>query len=494
LVRDGVFPPASAGEVSNRPASLQVDSLIMESKSWKALQNWTTSADCLQKAIAIAAKIPDQALLSDAHIESAWLHMDRLEVNDAVKDLQAAEDACRAIMRDQVVYKIRLFQVRHGLALADRLKGNAAESYAQYRQVVAQLKELITNDVTFSPKQRRDLRDRLISSMERRADVFFFARQEGAKSPPVSELSRIAFVAAPPSATNIDDLATVEDDYQEAIELVGNDDLGSKVRLLFKKVIARFVAELENTGPILLAERRGRHKVLTPIDLEFAEASRTFRTLSTGMQKDLELYGQIAYDCMGVRASAMASGQLGPNGKSEEVAADSHARGAAPRVASFAQEAVDRLRGRTVKLATGCEKLNRDKVEMLLLAHEILVRLGIEPDPDKRAADATRMLAVLGVSTNIASHAELAPYFERFQRIAMEQTATATKAAASRRSRTENHESMKPVYASPEVLRFSLQLGRLLELKVTTQRLEPQFVLPSIGGSHRQPETLSKAP
>ena len=32
-------------------------------------------------------------------------------------------------------------------------------------------------------------------------------------------------------------------DFQEAIELVGNDDLSIKTRLLYKKVIARFMAE-----------------------------------------------------------------------------------------------------------------------------------------------------------------------------------------------------------------------------------------------------------
>jgi tetratricopeptide (TPR) repeat protein len=493
LVRDGVFPPEAKGKASNRPASLEVDSLIMESRSWKALQNWTAAADCLQKAIAIAKKIRDQALLSDAHIELALLHIDRLEVHDAVKNFQAAEDACRAIMRDQVVYKIRLFHIRHGLALANRLTGKSTESYEQYRQIVMQLQELITKDVTYTPKQRRELRERLINSMERRADVRLFAGQDGATPPPVNELSQVASFARHPSATNTDEPTTVEEDYQEAIELVGNDDLGWKVRLLFKKVIARFVAELEDAEPIPVAQRRGRHKALTPIDLEFDEAKRTFKTLPAGSQKDLELYGQIAYDCMAVRASAMPSGRSSATGKLVEVAANSHPGFATPPVTFFSPHPVERLRARTVKLAADCENLTRDKVEMLLLAHEILVRMRIEPDSAKRAADATRMLAVLGVSTNVASHAELAPYFERFQRIATQEATIATNALGSGRFPSQYHESMKPIFVSPEVLRFTLQLGPWLELKLTTQRLAPQAVWPSIDASSRRSAALNQA-
>ena len=92
--------------------------------------------------------------------------MDRLEINEAFKDFEAAENACRSIMRDQVVYKIRLFHIRHGLAMATRLLGKPAEAYDQYQQIVSELQDLMGKDLTFSPKQRRDLRDRLINSME----------------------------------------------------------------------------------------------------------------------------------------------------------------------------------------------------------------------------------------------------------------------------------------------------------------------------------------
>ena len=48
-----------------------------------------------------------------------------------------------------------------------------------------------------------------------------------------------------PTIGNIAGPSQVEKDYQAAIDLVGNEFLDTKARLLFKKVIAQFAAELE---------------------------------------------------------------------------------------------------------------------------------------------------------------------------------------------------------------------------------------------------------
>jgi tetratricopeptide (TPR) repeat protein len=494
LVRDGVFPPAAAGNVSSRPTSLEIDSLIMQSGSCKALMNWDDAEDCLQKAIAIAKTENNPALLSDAHNEMAWLHMDRLEVNDARKNFAAAETACRAVMHEQVVYKIRFFHIRHGNALADRLTGDGGEAYAKYRQIVTDLQDLMRDDLTFTPKQRRDLRDRLLNSMERRADVRLFAPETLTTPETAAESSQVVLSAKLPPATSSDDFATVEDDYEEAIELLGNDDLPSKAQLLYKKVIAAFVSDLEKNGPVRTAERRGRHHVLDTIDVEFAEANRTMKTLPTASRDDLKIYHDIAACCMHLRASAMAPDQPAPAGRLLEVARSSQGATAAAKTGCFRPQAVEKLRAMTVKYAPDCSKLNREKVEMLLLAHEILVKLNVEPDRAKRAADATRMMAVLGKSTDVASHEELARYYERFQRIAFEQAAIDMSAIADNRSRAQNRESMRPVLESPEIERFSIQFGPWLQLKWTNQRPETRAVRPSTDSALPQAEALSKMP
>ena len=62
LVRNRVFPPAPAGTASNRPASLEVDSLIFEALSYKAMNNLTSADDCLNRAIAFAENKQNEAL------------------------------------------------------------------------------------------------------------------------------------------------------------------------------------------------------------------------------------------------------------------------------------------------------------------------------------------------------------------------------------------------------------------------------------------------
>ena len=183
-VREDVFPRNALGQMPGRPPSLAVNSLIFEAESLKSLQRWDDASNRLDEAVRIAKEQNDDALQTDAHHYSAWLHMERLEVNQAVKDFEAAEDACRDLVeKGQFVFQIRLFNIRHGLAMADRLKGKTDAAYDQYEQIATELRDLMGNDLKFTPKQRRDLRDRLINSMERRADVRFVRAALGRGSP-----------------------------------------------------------------------------------------------------------------------------------------------------------------------------------------------------------------------------------------------------------------------------------------------------------------------
>ncbi|MEJ7639346.1 MAG: tetratricopeptide repeat protein [Singulisphaera sp.] len=123
--REEVFPRDAKGQMSTRPPSLAVDSLIFENFALKALEKWSAASDRLAEAARIAREVKDDALLSDALNFSAWLHIDRLEVERAVEDFMAAEAACGELIDSgRVEFLIRQFHIRHGLAMADRLKGH----------------------------------------------------------------------------------------------------------------------------------------------------------------------------------------------------------------------------------------------------------------------------------------------------------------------------------------------------------------------------------
>ncbi len=132
-------------------------------------------------------------------------------------------------------------------------------------------------------------------------------------------------------------------------------------------------------------------------------------------------------------------------------------------------KAVDRLRSLTVDSAAHADGMAREKVEMVLLALEILLKNEIEPDASRRAPDANRLMAVLGATTKVAQHPELNSYFDRFKRIALRPLGTTAEAVAARRSPPEYRETMMSVPASPEIVRFSLKLGSWLDMKVTTK-------------------------
>ena len=213
------------------------------------------------------------------------------------------------------------------------------------------------NDLKFTPKQRRDLRDRLINSLERRADVWLFARRQpdhswrtslspNPRRSPSSQARRAS--ARPRGWWRI---------IQEAIKLVGNDDLGNKTRLLYKKVIARFVAELERRRPAGPRSPGAPDQDLGPIDLEFDEANRTFDTLT---HRPAEGSQALSRDRRGLHGPAKERGR----GDANPPAATRREGGFRT---SIGRQASRRL---TVDYADGCERLNREKVEMLLLALE----------------------------------------------------------------------------------------------------------------------------
>ena len=150
--------------------------------------------------------------------------------------------------------------------------------------------------------------------------------------------------------------------------------------------------------------------------------------------------------------------------------------GGVPPKSPFTPQAVDKLRSLTVEYANGCERLNREKVEMLLLALEILLTPSVQPEPDAHfAADATRLMAVLGETTKVGSHSELTKYFARFQQIASRREAAPvdSRSPPGSRSSAEVVPTAFRKPTPPETLLFYLRLGPGRSLKLTAGRDEP---------------------
>jgi tetratricopeptide (TPR) repeat protein len=449
MVREEVFPPdAKSGERPTMPLSLLVDSLCNEAMVLRNLKEWNKARALLVKAVSAADG--NDALTSLVYDNFAWYWMDRLNVAKARELFIKAKESCEKIADDEFIFKTRLFKVRHGLAMTQRLRGRPDESYNQYDQIVKELQELMKKDFNYYPKQRRDLSDRLVNSMERRADVWFFTRK------PAADRTVMKPASDPGSSGNSrdDDLAVlekVEEDYDAAIRQVENDDPATKTKLLYKKVIAHVIGEVRrNHRGVGRGDSTAEASPLEATRFVFAEADRTYNVLSQEMRTSLKIYHEIAAACMKLCESM--------HDRSNQ---------------DFGQ-AVAALREHTSDYAKICEDLEREPVEMLLVALELLLEPRIadaEPSRIITAQDASRMLAVLGIAMKASAHEELRLYVDRLNRIASARLLKDEGLAESppRIATTSVSTSLPAPRIPPERLLFFLRLSPTLELKLTAR-------------------------
>lgn len=387
-IRNEVFPRDANGERPTMPRSLVVDSLCAEAASLQDIEQWDEAAKCLWKAREHASG--QDALLSLVDNDLAWLWMQRLDITNAKEFFTKAKESCEKLVdQGQIVYKARLFHIRHGLAMSQRLCGQWEDSYNQYDQLVKELQDLMRKDFDFQPKERRDLSVRLVNSMERRADVWFFSRKPSDGGAVVE-----ASAASPKTESENDDrdlFKRIEHDYGEAVSQVGNDDLSTKTRLLYKKVITHLWGG-KRSSSVSAGPADETEDGLSAVDAEFAEAERTYHSLAPELSKNLKIYHETTERFTKIL-------------------------GAHPRGSQEEKQAIAELRVVTREFAKNCEKLKRDDVEMLLVALEILLEVGGQ---DSRAVedDALTMMAVVGTTMKASIHNELSPYADRFNRLA----------------------------------------------------------------------------
>ena len=217
------------GEFTTPPDSFVVDSYIQEASALiqQKRPDWDLARTRLIDAVRIAEEKKEPDLLCDAYNAMGWLHMERLAANAATRMFQKAKSEASRVIDDprfgddtHIVYEVRRFWIRHGLALADRLRTNNDDAYDQFDQIVLDLQKLMTRDLSHTPKQRRDLHERLINSMERRADVFLFARGVPEASGANGDPDDPGFDVQ--TTTIADGLWKTEDDFEQAIKMVGS--------------------------------------------------------------------------------------------------------------------------------------------------------------------------------------------------------------------------------------------------------------------------------
>jgi tetratricopeptide (TPR) repeat protein len=440
-----VFHATKSGEKPAIPVTLLVDSMCGEAATLKEQGKRQDALKLFWSALQQANEDPE--LTSYVNNEIAWLFMEDLEVGKATQRLQQAKDACeRLIDHGQFIFKARLFHIRHGLALALRLKGHPKEAFSDYEQIIVELKEQLRKDRAFTPKERHDLWDRLVNSLERKADIWLFAR--------TPEYLHIAASASDAKGLPRDEqalLKEVECAYQDAIDEVGNEEPVIKTRLLYKKVMAHLLGTLGNSvvsDPKSADVGKGMRE---PVDIEFREAERTFVALTPELRANLKLYQQVASAFMDIhRFSREADGQC-------------------------PTQHVAKLRSITKEYVTGNHPLDRDQIETLLVATEILLEPGVAPinSPNIRE-DAARMLAILG-NTKAPIHDELQTYSGRFYDIAATRMTLAKAAPADEMAKHMNNK-VRSLYQHQGRVIFLLRLSPTKSLVVAESDLRPVTV------------------
>ncbi|GAC1472213.1 MAG: hypothetical protein NVSMB9_19200 [Isosphaeraceae bacterium] len=431
--------PESPARNLTIPRSLNVDALRAQNEAYKKAKKWNEAQRVLNQARTTAEfPTPDSGLLAEVENDLAWLCMERLQIEKARDHFRTAQKECEAaVAGGSFTFKTLLYHIRHGRSLAQRLFGNHEEALRRYNVLVRDIESVLSGDDKFLPKQRRDLRTRLVNSMERRADCKFFTfywqkdPKRGVRDPDEKR-------AHPLQAYRL---------LSEAYKHVGADDPDTQLRLLYKKYIAHFLARPMASEPYATDA--------------FLEAERIYASLSPQRRQQFDIYRKFATSCFDFRGEVRPGSpkdqiDLGDDmkpydgGAEQEVTAAqliTSARLQLDKVKSnqkkielleSRKQAIESLRELVQKMSQESDKLMREHIEMLLLASEILVdrgvlalldpvALGVDDESDAKWAqrqhdeledglkkDANLITELVGATTRGSVHPELGDYVARF--------------------------------------------------------------------------------
>ena len=354
------------------PRSLMVDALCFESDVWSTMSNWGEAENRLADAVTYVNETkspPDDPkqtdeLLALIFTKTAWFHMKLFSIAQAERYFEMARERCVELVEsNRFTYKLMLFHVQHGLAMARRYRGQTDEAIHTFKRLIADIRADLADEDKFNAKQRQDLRDRLVNSQERLADCYLYGGLDLANSSSFELMNALA---------NASDSA-----------LRGTDDEG-RVRVLYKRYIAEFL------------NRFDRYVLGAPPDLKEArsfardairEADSAYAGLTPGQRRSLVLYKDVATFC-GRHGIAIANEKATRRLEPDVELAGQDAAIPSEKYQSAREDLRARIRGEIEDLSPP-RQAEREKIEMALLASEILIKCG-QRDIQELANDVKR--------------------------------------------------------------------------------------------------------
>ena len=155
-----------------------VDCYTAEAAAFRRNGQWTKSMDLLDQALMGVGSGQLRAYVQERR---AWHLMDRWQVREAQKCFEEAkrlrEDYWSRGFGKNNVTRNLVFHDRHGIAMANRYLGKNGAATREYDRIIADLKNVLQTDL--STVDRHDFQDRLLNTLERRADCELFGCPKG---------------------------------------------------------------------------------------------------------------------------------------------------------------------------------------------------------------------------------------------------------------------------------------------------------------------------
>lgn len=178
---------ASFRQAASQTASLpsdamsffQINLLCSEADACRAFGAWKRAKESLEKAIELGPAPERHPLACWARERMAWFWMDRWRIDPATEEFRLAEAARRQLIEEGSDFsRALLLHDRHGLALTGRYIGQLKEAQKSFDGIIATIEaDLAAPGQTL--KRRRYLLERLLNTLERRADCDLFGLPAG---------------------------------------------------------------------------------------------------------------------------------------------------------------------------------------------------------------------------------------------------------------------------------------------------------------------------
>jgi tetratricopeptide (TPR) repeat protein len=159
----------------NTPLPFKIYCLCAKSEVYRSLGEWDNAADALKDAKDLAGTLQDQQQLAHVHERSAWLEMDRWNVQSARESFNIALKLRSAGAEHNWPALTAALQDKHGKLAADRFEGKLTfdELDKSYEALINEISDQY--DQQTRTAQKRALLIRLANTYERAADPHVFA-------------------------------------------------------------------------------------------------------------------------------------------------------------------------------------------------------------------------------------------------------------------------------------------------------------------------------